>query len=181
MSGRVVALGGPPGSGKSTAGRIVARTLDLEYVSAGALFRAEAERRGLSLEALSRLAEADDTIDRRLDAAMLELATPGRLLDGRVSGALCRRRGIPVDYAWITASEAVRIGRLSKRDGLDPAKCLLVTRAREASERRRYLAYYGIDLERERPDLTVDSTTAGPEPVASAIVEFVRTRSGAPA
>jgi CMP/dCMP kinase len=180
VTGRVVAIGGPPGSGKSTAGRAAATTLKLEYVSAGAIFRAEAQRRGVTLEALSRLAETDDTIDRGLDARILGLAKPGHLLDGRVAGALCRREGIPVDYLWVTAPEEVRVARLARRDGLDPAECRRVTRAREASERRRYLAYYGIDLERQSPDLTIDSSNASAEEVAQAIVTFVRRRAGAP-
>ena len=171
--GRLVALGGPPGSGKSTAGRAAAQTLSLEFVSAGALFRAEAEHRGLTLEGLSKLAEEEPAIDRALDDRMLSLARPGRLLDGRVIGALCRSRGIPADYVWITAPEAVRVARLAERDGLDPGRCLAVTRAREASERRRYLAYYGIDLAREVADLTIDSAVLPATEVARRIVEFV--------
>jgi cytidylate kinase len=53
---------------------------------------------------------------------------------------------------------------------------LALTREREASERRRYLAYYGIDLDRERPDLTIDSSTANAEEVAEAIFGFERAR-----
>ncbi|HEV2519599.1 MAG TPA: cytidylate kinase family protein [Thermoplasmata archaeon] len=177
MTGRVVALAGPPGSGKSTAGRSVAQTLSLEYVSAGAFFRAEAAERGLSLAELSRLAETEASVDRHLDARMLALATPGRLLDGRICGALCRQRGIPVAYVWVTASEAVRVARLAQRDGQAPEACRALTRAREASERRRYLAYYGIDLDAQQPDLTIDSTRESPAQVASAIVRYLSERA----
>ncbi len=149
-------------------------------MSAGAIFRAEAERRGLTLEALSSLAERDESIDRGLDARILGLARPGRLLDGQVAGALCRRDGIPVDYLWVTAPEEIRIARLAKRDALDVEECRRITRAREASERRRYLAYYGIDLERQSPDLTIDSSRASVEEVARAIVGFIEERAGAP-
>ncbi len=179
MRERVVALGGPPGSGKSTAGRAVSAELGLEYESAGAIFRAEAERRGLSLAGLGELAERDPAIDRALDERMLSLATPGRLLDGRVVGALCRARGIPVDYLWVTASEPVRIERLARRDGLPIERCRALTRAREASERTRYLAYYGIDLDRERPDLTVDATRLPPAEVARALLDFLGPTGGA--
>jgi cytidylate kinase len=70
VTGRVVALGGPPGSGKSTAGRLAAQRLRYEFVSAGDLFRAEATQRGMSLAELSQLAERDDSIDRALDATI---------------------------------------------------------------------------------------------------------------
>jgi CMP/dCMP kinase len=179
VSGRVIALGGPPGSGKSTAGRLAAKRLGREFVSAGERFRAEAARRGLTLEGLGALAETDGSVDRSLDEAMLALATPQRLLDGRITGALCRRRSIPVDYLWVTARPEVRIARLCARDRLEPAACRAATERREASERKRYLAWYGIDLDQERPDLTIDSSALTAEVVAETITAFVA-RSGGP-
>ncbi|EQD35681.1 cytidylate kinase, partial [mine drainage metagenome] len=53
----VVCIGGPPGSGKSTAGRKIAERLGLEYRSAGDIFRAEASQHGLDLEAFGRYAD----------------------------------------------------------------------------------------------------------------------------
>lgn len=170
MSELTVAVGGPPGSGKSTAGRTVAERLHLTYVSAGELFRAEAKQRGVDLAEFSRLAEKDPSIDRRLDDRMLSLARPGTLLDGRVSGPLCRRAGIPCRYVLVTAREAVRLQRLARRDGTPPELTERLTREREASERRRYLAYYGLDLDREPADIVVDSSEVGPDEVAERIL-----------
>ena len=174
MIGWVVAIGGPPGSGKSTAGRLVAGELGLEYRSAGEEFRAEARRRGMDLAAFGRYAEAHPEVDRDLDRRMQELARPGRVLDGRIQGVLCRRNGIPVRSVVVTASEDERARRLAARDGqsVDTARTLL--REREASERVRYAQFYGIDVDRETPDLTVDSTRSPPDEVARTIVAFVR-------
>ena len=174
MIGWVVAIGGPPGSGKSTAGRRVAKELGLEYRSAGDEFRAEAARRGLDLEAFGRYAEAHPEVDRTLDRAMQELARPGRLLDGRIQGALCRRNGIPVRAIVVTAEADERIRRVAARDGQSIAEAAEQVRAREASERTRYQRFYGIDVDREPADLTVDSTDRPPAEVAARIVEFVR-------
>ncbi len=174
MIGWVVAIGGPPGSGKSTAARRVADELGLELRSAGEAFRAEAARRGLDLEAFGRYAEAHPEIDRGLDRAMQALARPGRLLDGRIQGALCRRNGIPVRSIVVTAEEGERIRRVAQRDRCPLATAAREVRAREASERTRYLAIYGIDLDREPADLTVDSTHLPPDDVARAIADFVR-------
>ncbi|MGI0131095.1 MAG: (d)CMP kinase [Thermoplasmata archaeon] len=173
MIDRVLAVGGPPGSGKSTAGRLVAGRLGLEYRSAGAQFRAEAARRGMDVEAFGRFAEAHPEVDRELDRAMQELAQPGRLLDGRIQGVLCRRNGRPVRYVVVTADEAERVRRVARRDGQSVAEATARVRAREASERARYQRFYGIDLDREPSDLTVDSTHRGPNEVAEAIVAFV--------
>jgi CMP/dCMP kinase len=175
----VVTIGGPPGSGKSTAGRLVADALGLEYRSAGEVFRAEAARRGLTVEEFNRYAEGHSEVDRELDRAMQALATPGRLLEGRIQGALCRRHGIPVHRIVVTASEEERVRRLAARDGqpLDEARARL--KAREESELRRYRRDYGIDLAEEAGDLTVDSTHRGPAEVAAAIVDYVRSHEPA--
>jgi cytidylate kinase len=172
--GWVIAIGGPPGSGKSTAGRLVADRLDLEYRSAGDLFRAEAARRGMDLAAFGRYAEAHPEVDRDLDRTMQALARPGRVLDGRIQGILCRRNGLPVRCVVVTADADERIRRVARRDGQSLVDATEQVRAREASERARYAKFYGIDLDREPSDLTVDSTHRAPPEVAAAIVDFVR-------
>ena len=174
MIGWVIAIGGPPGSGKSTAGRLAADQLGLDYRSAGALFRAEAARRGMDLEAFGRYAEAHPEVDRDLDRAMQALAQPGRLLDGRIQGVLCRRNGVPVRYVVVTAEAGERARRVALRDGQTVAEAAAQIRAREASERARYLKFYAIELDREPADLTIDSTHRPAADVAAAIVDFLR-------
>ena len=182
MIDRVVTVTGPPGSGKSTAGRLVARRLGLDYRSAGDLFRAEAKRRGLSLEEFSRYAEQHEEVDRALDAEMVGLAKPGRLLDGRISGAMCRRAGVPLVYLVVVARPDVRFARIAGRDGVSSPRARREAEAREASERDRFRRYYGIDLDAESPDQVLDSSDLGPEEVADRIVEFLSSlRSVAPA
>ena len=176
MIRRAVAIGGPPGSGKSTAGRRVAESLGLEFRSAGEEFRRKGRELGLDVDAFGRYAESHPEVDRELDREMLALATPGRLLEARLAGPLCRQRGIPVHYVVVTAAEPERARRVAERDGQNLAEALERIRARAASERARYLHLYGIDLDREVPDLTVDSTTRPPADVAEVIVRFVRAR-----
>ena len=175
----VVTVGGPPGSGKSTAGRLVAQTLGLEFRSAGDLFRAEARRRGMDLAEFGRYAAAHPEVDRELDRSMQALATPGRLLDGRIQGPLCRRAGVPVYDVVVTAREEVRVQRVANRDGQSVEAARRLVREREASERDRYQRFYGIDLDREKPSLLVDSSDRPPEAVAESILAFIRTREAA--
>ncbi len=181
MISRVVTVGGPPGSGKSTAGRRVADALGLTYRSAGEQFRAEAARRGMDVEAFGHFAEAHPEVDRALDRAMQELARPGFLLDGRLQGPLCRRNGIPVHDLIVTATLAERARRVAGRDGQSEAEARRRLSEREASERLRYRRQYGIDLARETPELTVDSTALAPSEVADRIVAFLRAHDGAAA
>ncbi len=174
MIRRVVAIAGPPGSGKSTAGRLAATSLGLAFTSAGEEFRAEARRQGMDVEAFGRYAESHPEVDLALDRAMQALATPGRFVDGRIQGALCRRAGTPVHYLVVTAEESERARRVAGRDGQTVAEALGRLREREASERARYRARYGIDLDREVPDLAVDSTHLDAPSVAAQLVAFVR-------
>jgi len=177
----VVTVGGPPGSGKSTAGRLVAAALGLEFRSAGDLFRAEARRHEMDLAAFGRYAAEHPEVDRDLDRSMQALATPGRLLDGRVQGPLCRRAGIPVYDVVVTAREEVRVRRVAQRDGQSVPEAQRLVREREASERDRYQRFYGIDLARETPGLVVDSSDRPPAAVAEAIRAFVLERERAAA
>ncbi|HTT17223.1 MAG TPA: cytidylate kinase family protein [Thermoplasmata archaeon] len=169
----VVTLEGPPGSGKSTAGRLVAQRLGLDYRSVGEVFREEARRRGMSLAEFGRYAEAHPEVDQELDRSMQAYARPGFLLDGRVQGALCRRRGIPVIAIEVTADEEVRARRLAGRDQLSAEAALEALREREESEATRFERFYDIDLDLEEPDLLVDATSRTPQEVADAIVAFL--------
>lgn len=176
MIGRVVAIGGPPGSGKSTAGRRVVEALGLEYRSAGQVFRTEAAARGMDVEAFGRYAEAHPEVDRTLDEGMQALARPGVLLDGRIQGVLCRRRSIPVYSVVVTAAEEERARRVAARDGQPFEEALGRIRYRAESERRRYRALYDIEVDVERGDLTVDSTTTPADRLAEEIIRFLGER-----
>ncbi|MCI4353162.1 MAG: AAA family ATPase [Thermoplasmata archaeon] len=170
----LVVVGGPPGSGKTTAARAAAERLGLEFHSAGALFRAQAERHNMDLGEFSRYAAEHPEVDRELDAHMLELARPGRLLEARLTGPLAQRKGIPVVYLLVTAREDVRAQRIAGRDGIPVAAALRAMLAREASEKARYQSIYGIDLDRAAPDLRVDSSDLPPAAVVDQLVDFIR-------
>lgn len=173
MLDAVVCVGGPPGGGKTTAGREVARLLGLDYLSAGTLFREEAARRGLDVEAFNRFAESRPEIDRAIDEQMRARAHPGMILDGRIQGPLLQRSGMKVVTIVITAREEVRIDRVARRDRQTVAEARRRIRQRSASERARYLAEYGIDLAEETGDLTVDSSELSIEEVRERVVRFL--------
>lgn len=174
MSPPLVVIGGPPGSGKTTAARATADRLGLEFLSAGARFRAQAQERDMDLGQFSRYAASHPEVDRELDDFMQGFAKPGWLLDSRLAGPLARRRGIPVLYLVVTAGEAVRAERLAGRDGIPIPAARRAMVAREQSEKSRYKAIYGIDLDRESPDLTVDSSDLSPSAVVDRLADFIR-------
>lgn len=147
----LVTISGPPGGGKSTVAAGLAEALDFEHVSGGDIFRATADERGLSLAEFNAKAEDDPSIDRELDRRLRATAADGEdlVLESRLSGWMAG------EYAdlkvWLDAPLDVRATRIAEREGTAVSTAREQTEAREASERDRYAAYYGIDYD----DLTI--------------------------
>lgn len=176
----IVAIGGPPGSGKTTAAELYARTHGAVLVSGGRLFREMAAERGMDVAAFGAHAEANHEVDRRLDdmvlAAVREHALHGRdvVVDGRIQAHLLARAKVRAFSVLVTAPPDVRAKRIADREGKPEKRALEEMLAREQSERARYQAIYGIDLDDVRVfDLEVDSSALSPEAVVRKIHEAV--------
>ncbi len=168
----IVTVSGEIGAGKSTVAQSLAQALGLRYLSGGEIFREEARRRGLSLEALGRVAEQDQTIDRKLDAMQVEAARAGRILiDSRLSGWL-----IDADLrVWLRAALPVRADRVASRDGTSLEDASRAIEAREASERRRYRETYQIDLtDLGRYHVVLDTGTWSAGEIVEALLALTR-------
>ena len=170
----IVAVGGPPGSGKTTAAEHFAKAHGYHLLSAGLKFREMARARGVDLEAFGRAAETDHEIDRTLDREVLEevlrLDAAGRdvIVDGRIQAQLLEARRIPCLKILIEAPLEVRIERIAGREDKPAARVETEIREREASERARYRAIYGIDLDDTSSfDLIIDSSHASPDEIVA--------------
>jgi cytidylate kinase len=174
----LITISGLPGSGKTTVARLLARSLGLEHVYAGDIFRREAERRGLSLEAYLRRAETDSTIDRALDEQMKRRAGEGNaVLEGRLAGYVADQAGTRAFKVFLDAPEEVRAARIAGREGGATVERLREIQAREASDRRRYRDIYGVDYhDRSRYDLVMETGSRTPEELAAAIAAEARAR-----
>jgi len=172
-----ISISGPPGSGKTTVCLLVANSLGYDYVLVGQVFRQMALERKMELETFGRLAEEDETIDRELDERMMSLARANEniVLEGRLTGAMLKSKKVDVFAVFITAEERVRADRIARREGRDVDEVLREMQSRERSEKKRYLAYYGINpFDRSIYDLWVDSSNSPAEKVADGIVEKLR-------
>ena len=142
---RVFTIGGLHGTGKSSVADLIAKEFDLRRVSAGVIFRELAKKRGLTLEEFSIVAEEEENIDRELDASWKTAAMKGNvLLDGQLAGWMAG------DYAdfkiLLTASLDTRVKRIAERDDVSFKHARLETLNREASEKERYLEFYGVNI-----------------------------------
>ena len=177
----ILVIGGPPGSGKTTVAERWAATRGYALLSAGTKFRAMAKDRGMTLEAFSRAAEKDPSIDRALDQAILEeirsrqAAGGSIVVDGRIQAHLLARERIPCFKVLIDAPLELRARRIAGREKKSVAEAKREIVAREESERIRYKAIYGIDLRDTSVfDVVIDSGDKTPDEVVAMIAARVR-------
>ncbi len=170
----VIAVGGPPGSGKTTIAKLISKKLNLRHISIGALFRKMAEERGLSLIDFSMLAQRDPSIDLELDSiAIKEAQKGGVVIDGHAAPWLLK--GIAHLRVIVTASKEIRIRRLAERDGKPIDIVRKETELREQIERERYLRIYGIDIyDFSNFDLIINSEKFSPEAIAEIIITALK-------
>jgi len=174
----IVTVGGLPGAGKTTVARKVAEGLGLKHVNIGEIFRGLAEARAMTLEEFGVFAQRNPDVDRSIDLKTLELAKSGNvLLEGRLTGPMLKRNGVPAFQVWLDAPLKVRAERISKRDGLSIPSAVAATQAREKVEWDRYFEIYGIDLrDTGGYDLVIDTSDKTPEAITQEIIAAVKKR-----
>ncbi len=144
-----ITISGLPGSGTSTASKLVSKKLGWNHTDAGEIFRALARKRGMDLVVFRELASKDPTIDHDLDATMIasaKRASAPIILEARLIGWMTKREGIAAFRVWIEASEEVRLSRIARREKQSMEDARSATRAREALEAAGFKQWYGIDL-----------------------------------
>lgn len=157
MSGPVITVSGPHGTGKSTYAKALAEALGLRYVYAGELFRNLARERGMSLEGFSHIAATDPTIDATIDErTKAEAKKGGVVIDAQLAAWMVN--DLANAKVLIMASNDVRFRRIAERDRISVEEAEKETLAREEIQRQRYRKYYGIDIaDWSIYDLTIDT------------------------
>ncbi|GAB6947611.1 AAA family ATPase [Vulcanisaeta sp. JCM 16161] len=169
----VIAISGQAASGKTTVARELASRLNYRFVSIGELFRRIAVERGVSLLELHRIAETDFSIDRTVDEEAIKEARRGNVvIEGHLAAWILK--DVADVRIYLKADIRARSQRLSARDGKSIEEALNEIRAREESNRRRYLAIYGIDInDTSIFDLVVDTTYIDAGKVVDIVYEYV--------
>ena len=177
---KIAAIGGLPGSGTSTVSLLLNEHLGWHYVNAGQIFRQLAAEAGISLAEFGQRAEKDGSIDRQLDAQMVELAHQydGIILEGRLTGWMSFRHQLNALKVWLKADDETRAARVGQRDGQNLEQTQKNMVEREKSERQRYAEYHDIEIDDlSIYDLIIDTRKVLPEQIALRIVDRLKSGS----
>ncbi|MBQ03924.1 cytidylate kinase [Candidatus Bathyarchaeota archaeon] len=141
----VITVSGYHGSGRSTQATRLAEAFGLRYVSSGTIFRQIAKERGIGLEDMSRFTEEDPEIDRMIDQrAKDESKKLGVVIDATLAGWMAEDPDIRI---FLLVSFNERIKRIANRENISYVEAEKETVAREKSEKKRFRAYYKVNLE----------------------------------
>ena len=171
-----ITISGPPGSGKTTACNSLSQRLGYQAVVFGKIFRQMAADRGMTLVEFGDLAEKDPSIDQKIDSTIVDTArcADDIILESRLSAYMMSRNGIPAFKIYLHASPEVRVSRIGVREGESVEAAQEATKLREASEAKRYMMYYGIDItDLSVYDLVVDTDHLDPDQVIETIMKGI--------
>ena len=174
-----ITIRGPPGSGKTTACNRLSEILGLKAVVFGKIFRELAAEKHLSLIEFGALAEKDPSIDKAIDNRILEIARENEdiILESRLSAYMLCRNSIPAFKIYLGASPEVRMSRIGVREGQTLEDAKKETLERQASEAKRYMMYYNIDInDMSVYDLVVNTDDLDPDGVIDTILKAIEGR-----
>ena len=169
-----ISLAGDLGSGKSTVSELLIREIGAEYYSTGAIVRSIAAKRGMTVVELNVYMETHPEIDNEIDDGLKALADVDKplIIDSRMAWHFTKGT-FKVYLSTDAEVSAMRI-MYANRQGEHAAtleQTVLDTKARRNSERKRYMAQYGVDIkDLTNYSLVVDTTDATPDEVASRIL-----------
>ncbi len=172
----IVLISGPSGSGKTTVARSLSAKLNLNYVSAGELFRQVAKSMGKDILDLNLEAEKDFSIDKEIDRKIFERALKGNVvIESHIVGWLLRDLSDVSVYLWAPVEERAR--RISIRDNLPYKEALEKVIAREDSHGSRFWKYYGVDFsDLSAYDLTLNTFGLTADKVVEIILQYIRSK-----
>ncbi len=158
----IITISGTAGAGKSTVAKEVAKRLDLKHYSNGDFMREIAQKKGVTVLELNKIAETDKSIDKELDDRLVKLGKEENnfVIDSRLGFHF-----IPSSFkVFLDAGIHERATRVfGDQRGTEDNITLHDTKdkmiEREKSESVRYSQLYGVNhLDYDNYDLVVDTT-----------------------
>ncbi len=176
-----ISLAGDLGSGKSTVAKLLIEALGAEYYSTGAIVRAVAEKRGMTVTELNVYMETHPEIDKEIDDGLVALSEDPRplIIDSRMAWHFTRGTfkvylSTDAEVASLRILNAKRVGETTASLEEQVRQTFL----RHESEKKRYSEKYGVNIEDfANYDLVVDTTYATPEEISACILAAYRLKN----
>lgn len=183
MEKHIITIAGVLGSGKSTAGKRVAKALHYKHYSSGDFMREIAAERNMTLAELSVNAETDPSIDTEIDAYVQKTGNEGNVvIDSRLA-----YHWIPQSFkVFLTLPPEIAAQRIFNDQHNNPNRAhehraipatveevIESTARRLHSERKRYKEIYGIEdhVDPNNFDLVIDTDKNNADQVEQIILE----------
>ena len=170
----IITISGLHGTGKSTAGKLVAKALGLNYYSTGQAFRDLAKEMKMNLQEFSRYVEEHPNIDKQLDEKIIKIAEKNNILiDSQLSAHILKN---VADFKiHLTCSLETRVRRITDRDQSSYELKMKETLIRESSELKRFKKLYDINLDDLEEiklfhDLVIDTESLSIDEIVELIV-----------
>ena len=174
-----IVISGTPGSGKSTAAKLVAKALKLKHHSMGDLQRSYAKERQISIGDLMKIEEHYPLIDRELDGMQQQLGKneDDFIIDGRFSAYFIPHATLKVflDADPIVRAERIWKDRRADENAKTPKELLKKMEVRQASDEKRCKQLY--DVSYQDPKLyhhVLDTSKLKPADVVKQIVGWAK-------
>lgn len=172
----IITISGKPGSGKSTIAKLLAQKLNLKHYSTGDFMRKIAQDRGISLIELSKVAEADLSVDQEIDNYTKGFAKEDNFVIDTRLGYHFIPNSIKI---FLDADLKTRTQRIFKDkrpdEPTDFEQLEKEIQRREQSEIQRYQEYYNLNpYDLNNFDLLVNTTELTPEEITNKILEFIK-------
>ena len=171
----IITISGTPGSGKSTVAKLIAKKLNYKHYSMGDLQRSIAEKRGMHLMELSKLEEADSSIDKEVDQTQANIGKKedNFIIDGRISYHFIPHSvKVFLDVDLKEAAERIYKAKREEESFKDIKDAEKHIKRRIKSEKRRYKNYYNIDCyDKSNYDILLDTTNMSIEEVVDTLLK----------
>jgi CMP/dCMP kinase len=175
-----ITVSGEIGSGKSTFAKHLAIDLNIERLYIGLLNREEAARRGMTVDAFSKLLETNDAFDRAVDALQTQKSRERErgIFEGRTAFYFVENPTVKLFFTIdprISAERVLQDENNPNRDKYHSVEEVLEANVgRRAAENKRYQAYYGLDVyDPNHFDVVVDTSHLTIEEVYVTTVEKI--------
>ncbi len=177
-----IAISGAPGAGTSSIAKELAKKLNLEYFSPGAIQKSYAKIGKESLAALevwkTRRGKSEEFHREVLDKTQIEKAKKGNIvICGKLSIKMLKDLA---DYKiWVDTPLDVRAKRVANRDKITEGKALKLLSEREDIERKEWKRIYGFDYfsQENIADFVLDNSNLSLGQAVGKISEFIKGRN----